>query len=151
MRRRTSTARSSAGTVEPRPDGVFYRIVPGGYFPSSTTAPDAEVGNLHLGIFDAGQRPPAPRSGRRRATARRQRLGAGARLDPRRRRRQRGPTSSKRAEANGATILWRDHYWAEFNGYNGAFLDPWGNTIILWSKGGDDPTPRSDQTTGTRE
>ena len=43
------------------------------------------------------------------------------------------------AEKLGATVLWRNHYWAEFNGFNGAFLDPWGNTIVLWTKGGDDP------------
>ena len=43
------------------------------------------------------------------------------------------------AERLGATVLWRHHYWDEFNGFNGAFLDPWGNTLILWTKGGDDP------------
>ena len=43
------------------------------------------------------------------------------------------------AEKLGASVLWRNHYWAEFNGFNGAFLDPWGNTIVLWTKGGDDP------------
>jgi hypothetical protein len=39
----------------------------------------------------------------------------------------------------GATELWRKHYWAEFNGFNSAFLDPWGNTLVLWTKGGSDP------------
>ena len=39
----------------------------------------------------------------------------------------------------GATELWRDHYWSEFNGFNCAFEDPWGNTFILWTQGGDDP------------
>ena len=39
----------------------------------------------------------------------------------------------------GATELWRNHYWAEFNGFNSAFLDPWGNTFVLWTKGGSDP------------
>ena len=43
------------------------------------------------------------------------------------------------AESRGAEILWRNHYWAEFNGFNGAFVDPWGNTFVLWVKGGDDP------------
>ena len=43
------------------------------------------------------------------------------------------------AESRGAEILWRDHYWAEFNGFNAAFRDPWGNTLVLWVKGGDDP------------
>ncbi len=41
--------------------------------------------------------------------------------------------------ALGAKVLWRNHYWAEFNGFNGAFEDPWGNTVVLWSKGGADP------------
>jgi len=39
----------------------------------------------------------------------------------------------------GATELWRRHSWAEFNGFNSAFLDPWGNTLVLWTKGGSDP------------
>ena len=39
----------------------------------------------------------------------------------------------------GATELWRHHYWAEFNGFNSAFRDPWGSTLILWTKGGTDP------------
>jgi hypothetical protein len=44
------------------------------------------------------------------------------------------------AEARGARILWKDHYWSEFNGYNYAFEDPWGNEIILWGKAGENPT-----------
>ncbi|CAB5019872.1 unannotated protein [freshwater metagenome] len=44
-----------------------------------------------------------------------------------------------RAERHGAKILWRHHYWKEFNGFSGAFEDPWGNSIIMWSKGGDNP------------
>ncbi len=43
------------------------------------------------------------------------------------------------AVSRGATELWRDHYWAEFNGFSGAFKDPWGNTFVLWLKGGDSP------------
>ena len=43
------------------------------------------------------------------------------------------------AERLGASILWRDHYWAEFNGYNHAFVDPWGNEIVLWGKAGPNP------------
>ena len=46
----------------------------------------------------------------------------------------------------GATELWRKHYWAEFNGFNSAFLDPWGNTLILWTKGGSDPVVPEDWT-----
>ena len=44
-----------------------------------------------------------------------------------------------RAVERGAEILWRNHYWAEFNGYNHAFRDPWGNEIVLWGKAGDNP------------
>ena len=43
------------------------------------------------------------------------------------------------AEQLGATILWRDHFWSEFNGYNHAFCDPWGNEIVLWVKAGENP------------
>ena len=43
------------------------------------------------------------------------------------------------AEKLGATVLWRDHYWKEFNGFNHAFRDPWGNEIVLWGKAGTDP------------
>ena len=39
----------------------------------------------------------------------------------------------------GAEILWRDHYWKEFNGLNHSFRDPWGNEIVLWRKGGENP------------
>ena len=55
------------------------------------------------------------------------------------RRRQPGAHPPQTAERLGATILWRNHYWKEFNGFNSAFQDPWGNTLVLWTKGGDDP------------
>ena len=44
------------------------------------------------------------------------------------------------AAERGATILWRNHYWGEFNGFCDAFVDPWGTEIILWGKAGDNPT-----------
>ena len=44
-----------------------------------------------------------------------------------------------KAVARGAEILWKDHYWKEFNGYNHAFRDPWGNEIVLWGKAGENP------------
>ena len=50
------------------------------------------------------------------------------------------------AEELGATILWRNHYWKEFNGYNHAFADPWGNEILLWGKAGEDPQIPADYT-----
>ena len=43
------------------------------------------------------------------------------------------------AQERGATILWQNHYWSTFNGYNHAFRDPWGNEIVLWGKAGGDP------------
>ena len=120
-----------------RLDGRYHRMVPGGNFlrPDGT---ESEIGNLHLGIFDAANARPHPdadgvgprtlsREGRKARiwiligdddTADRI-LGAAARL--------------------GAEIMWRDHYWAEFNGYNHAFRDPWGNEILLWGKAGKPP------------
>lgn len=50
------------------------------------------------------------------------------------------------AEKLGATVLWRNHYWKEFNGFSGAFIDPWGNTLIAWTKGGDNPVIRAGMT-----
>lgn len=123
--------------VEPRPEGVFHRIVPGGHFPGPDGSP-SEVGNLHMGIYNVANARPhpdpdgvAPRS-----------LSRGGRtmrtwvlVDD--------DDSEDRiidtAERLGAKVLWRHHYWAEFNGFSGAFEDPWGNTIVLWSKGGDSP------------
>ena len=121
--------------VEGRPTGVFHRIVPGGHFPLDDGTP-SPIGNLHMGIYDvanagrtptrpASSPPPGPRRSRR------------PRVDPGRRRRPR--THPRRAEQQGAKVLWRHHYWAEFNGFNGAFEDPWGNTVVLWTKGGDEP------------
>ena len=61
-----------------------------------------------------------------------------SRVDPGQRRRHRG-CHPRAGEKLGAKELWRHHYWAEFNGHNGAFEDPWGNTVVLWTKGGHDP------------
>ncbi len=124
-------------TLEGRPTGVFHRAVPGGYFPLDDGS-DSPVGNLHLGIYDAGNARPHPDP---------------AGVEPRHVNRDgRGlrvwilvsdddneDAILDRAIANGATELWRHHYWAEFNGFNGAFRDPWGTEVILWTKGGDDP------------
>ncbi len=124
--------------VEGRPSGVFHRAVPGGEFLLSD-GKESGVGNLHLGIYNVENARPHPEpSG----------------VDPRHLARDGRAVRVwilvsddddmdailDRAEAHGAEILWRHHYWAEFNGFNGAFLDPWGNTIVLWGKAGDDPT-----------
>jgi catechol 2,3-dioxygenase-like lactoylglutathione lyase family enzyme len=123
--------------VEGRPAGVFHRAVPGGHFPLEDGSP-SPIGNLHMGIYNVNNARPHPdpagveprelsRSGR---TARTWILVADDDTEDR---------ILDTAERLGATILWRNHYWAEFNGFSGAFIDPWGNTLITWTKGGDNP------------
>lgn len=120
-----------------RPAGLFHRMVPGGNF-ANPDGSESEIGNLHLGIFKAADARPhpdpagvAPRelaSGGRKA---RIWIMVGDDQSP--------EELLARAVARGATELWRNHYWKEFNGFNHAFSDPWGNEIILWVKGGDEP------------
>jgi predicted enzyme related to lactoylglutathione lyase len=125
--------------VEGRPTGAFHRIVPGQNFMLPDSDQQSSIGNLHMGIYDVKDGRPNPK-------------GAAGYPDtdlPR----GRGPRvyilisdddNQDRildaAESRGATILWRDHYWGEFNGFCGAFVDPWGTEIILWGKAGDNPT-----------
>lgn len=121
-----------------RPKGLYHRMVPGGFFRKSDGT-DSEIGNLHLGIFKAANARPHPdnkgveprelsQSGRK------PRIwilvGDGQSVDD----------IMARAVERGASVLWRNHYWKEFNGYNHAFSDPWGNEIILWVKAGENPT-----------
>jgi predicted enzyme related to lactoylglutathione lyase len=123
--------------VEPRPEGVFHRIVPGGQFLLDDGTP-GPTGNLHLGIYNvANARPhPDPDGVEPRHTAADGRTARTWILVS-------DDDSIDRildeAATRGAEILWRNHYWAEFNGFNAAFRDPWGNTLVLWVKGGDDP------------
>ena len=129
---------------EGRPKDVFHRLVPGMNF-RHKDGTESQIGNLHLGIFRAANARPHPKP-------------EGA--DPR----DLGRTGRKAriwilvsdddtpdrildtAGKLGATILWRDHYWKEFNGYNHAFRDPWGNEIVLWGKAGQDPQVSADFT-----
>ena len=121
---------------DPRPSGLYHRMVPG------QNALDKEgrqsaVGNLHLGIFRADNARPHPDP-----------AGAEPRTLSRSGRRARvwilvsdDDTPDRilsTAKALGAEILWTNHYWREFNGYNHAFRDPWGNEIIIWAKAGPD-------------
>ena len=120
-----------------RPEGIYHRMVPGGFFPNKDGS-DSAIGNLHFGIFDAGNARPHPDP-----------AGVEPRTLAMEGRKARiwvligDDDSADRilatAEKLGAKILWRDHYWKEFNGYNHAFADPWGNEIVLWGKAGENP------------
>jgi predicted enzyme related to lactoylglutathione lyase len=120
-----------------RPLGVFHRMVPGGNF-LNPDGSESQIGNLHLGIFNAANARPHPNPD-----------GVGPRTlagDGRKARvwilvgdDQDHEEILQKALDRGATELWRNHYWKEFNGFNHAFRDPWGNEIILWVKGGPDP------------
>ena len=122
---------------DPRPAGVFHRMVPGQNFLNSDGS-QSEIGNLHLGIFDAANARPHPDP-----------AGVEPRTLSKDGRKARvwilvsDDDSHERilntAEKLGAEIMWRDHYWKEFNGYNHAFRDPWGNEIVLWVKAGENP------------
>jgi predicted enzyme related to lactoylglutathione lyase len=122
---------------DPRPAGVYHRMVPGGNF-ANPDGSESEIGNLHLGIFKAANARPHPDP----SGVEPRELGGGGRKprvwvligD--------GDTAGRilaAAQARGATVLWQDHYWSEFNGFNHAFRDPWGNEIVLWGKAGPAP------------
>jgi predicted enzyme related to lactoylglutathione lyase len=122
---------------DPRPEGVYHRMIPGGNFRNKDGS-DSPIGNLHIGIFKAGNARPHPDpAGSAPYTLAEE--GRKARIwilisdddTPER--------ILARAESLGATILWRDHYWKEFNGFNHAFRDPWNNEIVLWGKAGPEP------------
>jgi len=120
-----------------RPAGVYHRMVPGQNFLNSDGT-QSDVGNLHMGIFDAkNARPhPDPTGVEPRSLAkdgRKARVWIMVSDDDSHER------ILSTAVKLGAEIMWRDHYWSEFNGFNHAFRDPWGNEIILWVKAGDDP------------
>ena len=122
---------------DPRLDGEYHRMVPGQNF-LNPDGSQSDIGNLHLGIGNCANLRPNPDS----AGVEPRQLASGGRKarvwimisDD---------DSADRilgtAEELGAKILWRDHYWKEFNGYNHCFEDPWGNEILLWGKAGDNP------------
>lgn len=127
-----------------RPEGLYHRMVPGGMF-RNPDGSDSAIGNLHLGIFKADNARPHPEP----ASVEPRHIASDGRkpriwvlIDD--------DDSADRilsaAVERGATLLWRDHYWREFNGYNHAFADPWGNEIVLWGKAGPDPVVPADFT-----
>jgi len=122
--------------VEGRPAGWFHRIVPGQNF-LNPDGSQSEVGNLHMGIYETSVAVPDPNAkpsgGTKKAS------GAGPRVYVSVSEDDTQDRILDTAAKLGATILWRDQYWKEFNGFHGAFRDPWGTEVILWSKGGDDP------------
>lgn len=122
---------------DPRPYGVFHRMVPGGNMFDSD-GNETTIGNFHLGIHKAANARPHPNS---EGVAPREMAGPGRKArvwilvsDD-----DSMEAILARAEAKGAKLLWKDHFWHEFNGFNAAFEDPWGNEIILWGKGGAEP------------
>lgn len=129
---------------DPRLGGSYHRMVPGGMFKNKDGS-DSEIGNLHMGIANvANMRPHPDPEGTGPHT-----IATGGRK-PRIWILISDDDTPERildtAEKLGATIEWRNHYWAEFNGYNHCFTDPWGNEILLWGKAGTDPQIPADFT-----
>jgi predicted enzyme related to lactoylglutathione lyase len=100
-------------TINPRPAGEFHQIVPGE--------------GLHLGLFNERNQHPAPNP-----VAPVPRAGVAARtyilVD--------APAEQylEKAVALGATEVWREQWWPEFEGRHASFVDPWGNQIVMWWK-----------------
>lgn len=122
---------------DPRPYGVFHRMVPGGNMLDSE-GNETPIGHFHLGIHKADNVRPNPNpDGVEPRTlsqeGRKSRVWILVSAD------DSMETILSRAVSLGAKVLWKDHYWKEFNGFNSCFLDPWGNEIILWIKGGPNP------------
>jgi len=116
--------------VEERIPGVFHRIVPGQTF--LVDGEPGPTGNLHMGIYLCKNARPHPVEAPPEPT----RMHDGGR-HPRAWILVSDDDSFERilgdAEANGGTVLWRNHFWTEFGGANASFLDPWGNQIMLWA------------------
>ena len=129
---------------DPRPFGLWHRLVPGGHF-LKKDGTETEIEHLNFGVFRADNARPHPnvQSAAPRVLApagRRARIWIEISDDD----------SADRilttAQALGAEILWRNHYWKEFNGYNHSFRDPWGNDIVLWKDAGENPAIPDDFT-----
>lgn len=122
---------------DPRPYGIYHRMVPGGYMRDNKGEQTA-IGNFHIGIHKAENARPHPtikgvEPRELSLTGRKPRVWILVSED------DSIEAILARAIEQGATLLWKDHFWREFNGFNAAFADPWGNEIILWVKGGDAP------------
>jgi catechol 2,3-dioxygenase-like lactoylglutathione lyase family enzyme len=116
--------------TDARPRGIFHRMLPGGNYVNPDGS-ETQVGNLHMGAFRVDSAAPDPRpvpypdmtpSG----PAPRIYILVGD-----------DDTEQAilaRARDRGAEILWEDLYWDEFKGFHGAFRDPWGTLVIVWTK-----------------
>ena len=105
----------------------------------------SEIGNLHIGIFNSSNaRPhPDPEGTEPRVLSdggRKARIWVLVSDDDDYER------ILDKAVELGAELMWKNHYWKEFNGYNHAFRDPWGNEIVLWGKAGENPDVPADYT-----
>lgn len=125
-------------THDRRYPGLWHRLVPGGKFINKDGS-DSEVSHLNFGIFRADNaRPhPVPSGTEPRHLAP---SGRRARIWIEVSDEDTPDRILTTAVSLGATLLWRNHYWAEYNGYNHAFRDPWGNEIVLWKDAGENPT-----------
>ena len=113
--------------VEPHPEGGFHRIVPGGQFLLDDGTP-GPTDNLHMGIYNVANARPHPHpdgAEPRHLAADGRTMRAWILVSD--------DDSVERildeAASRGAEVLWRDHYWAEFNGFNAAFRDPLGKHV----------------------
>jgi catechol 2,3-dioxygenase-like lactoylglutathione lyase family enzyme len=103
--------------IEPRPSGVFHRVVPGQNF-NLDDGTQGPTGNLHLGISNVANRRPHPSADN--GTVGLKRGGGGPRIwilvsddDDM-------ETMHAKALELGAIELWTHHFWAEFNGFSNA-------------------------------
>jgi len=118
-----------AWEAEPHPKGVFHLLRPGGELLRDDGSSSGRS-NLNLGVYNVASPVPDPRPVEGIPTI----SGPGVRVYVVNPDRAEQNAAMDRAIERGATALWRDLYWDEFEGYHGSFLDPWGNQVILWTK-----------------
>lgn len=117
--------------VEDRISDTFARIVPGQHM-KLDDGTQSTIGNLHMGISNAGDlrpRPPHAPDGPTNLNPGGRAIRAWILVSD-------DDSFERILEAAvrlGGTELWRDHFWTEFGGANASFVDPWGNQIMLWA------------------
>ncbi|HEV7679832.1 MAG TPA: VOC family protein [Candidatus Dormibacteraeota bacterium] len=102
--------------INPRPRGEFHQMVPGE--------------GLHLGLFSETGQPPDPDPGPPPPRSSNQpRVYILVDSTP--------ADYLARAVELGATVVWEQQWWSEFDGHHASFRDPWGNQIVLWNYRGE--------------